>query len=147
MDSTCGSGKLPLVQDERDLGLARLFDVPIEMEKIPHAYAWPYHHNDGVGDYHFLTGGRRAPNVRFARARRVAKPFPHFEPGSWNRILGSEPYAGRWLQWGELVQDSRKAIASRKTGEFSDLTSTVAELRKYCRAARAIQSSSFSAGR
>ena len=72
MDSTCGVGKLPLVQEERDLGLVRLFDMPIEMERISYAYAWPYHSTDRKGRYGFLAGGRRASSIRFAPAKSCA---------------------------------------------------------------------------
>lgn len=145
MDSTCGVGKLPLMQMEGDLGLVRLFDMPIEMECIRYAYAWPYYHNDEHGKYQFLSKGQVCTSVCFSHkgqpgpdgvAGRVAEPFPHLESGSWNRVLGSELNEGAWKSWDTLVKASRKAAMSGTMGEFPAVTGKLPGLAKYVAAAR-----------
>lgn len=140
MDATCGTGRLPLVQQAEDLGLVRLFDMPIEMERIWHAYAWPYHNTDAVGDYRFSAGGQACNAVRFAHkgapgpdgvAGRVADPFPHLESGSWNRVLGSAPLAGAWESWDTLAEASKAAVLAGTVGEFERVTARLPALSRY----------------
>ncbi len=137
MDATCGTGKLPLVQTEHDLGRLRLFDMPIEMETTWYAYAWPYYHNDADGKYHFRSEGRVCDAVQFAHkgapdpdgvAGRVAEPFPHLESGSWNKVLGSQPFEGPWRSWDALAQASRAAVLEPTMGEFDAVTAKVPSL-------------------
>jgi hypothetical protein len=130
MDVTSGVGKLPLVQKPNDRGLIRLYDMPIEMEKIDYAYAWPYEHNTIDGRYLFYSGGEVVRTVRFAardeaEARqegrvsgRVSKPFPHLEPGSWNTVLVIEPWEVEDAEWAGLAAASREAILTDQTGIF-----------------------------
>ncbi len=139
MDSTCAVGKLPLVQEEGDLGLIRLFDMPVEMERIWYAYAWPYHHNDAKGEYRFVSDNVHCPNIDFSDAKSVAKPFFHYEPGSWNRILGAELVVDQWLEWDTLAQASRKAIMEKKMGVFSAVTAMLPELSQYVEASHVFQ--------
>jgi hypothetical protein len=139
MDSTCGVGKLPLVREEGDLGLIRLFDMPVEMERIWYAYAWPYHHNDAKGEYRFVSDNVHCPDIDFSNARNVNEPFFHYEPGSWNRILGAELVADRWLEWDMLAQASRKAVMEMKMGVFSALTAMLPELSQYVEASHDFQ--------
>jgi len=137
MDATCSVGKLPLVQTEEDLGLVRLFDMPIEMEAIWHAYGWPYHTSRADGAYKFRSEGRVCSAVRFAYkgepgpdgvAGGVAEPFPHLESGSWNKVLGSQPFEGPWRSWEALAQASRAAVLERTMGEFDAVTAKVPSL-------------------
>ncbi len=93
MDATSGTGKLPLMQAEDDLALVRLFDMPLQMEGVEIAWAWPYHNTDGKGRYRFWSDGQPVSTVRFgARDEEEAaanggvsgfvdEPFPHLEPG------------------------------------------------------------------
>jgi len=127
MDSTCGVGKLPLVQEEADLGLVRLYDMPIEMEAQWVAYAWPYQHNDLAGRYEFRAGGKPCAALHFAMAPvtqegapegRVEKPFRHYECGSWNRVLGGEPLEGTWRSWDSLAEASRAEVLKGTVGGF-----------------------------
>lgn len=136
MDSTCGIGKLPLIQNEKDVGLVRLFDMPIEMEKIWYAYAWPYHHNDLYGKYKFLSMEKENSHIHFAPAKKVKEPFFHYEPGSWNKVLGTEPYEGTWESWNVLASESREAIISKNLGEFHSLIEKLPVLSKYIEEAR-----------
>jgi hypothetical protein len=138
MDSTSGVGKLPLIQSEEDLGLVRLFDMPIQMEAIWYAYAWPYHHNEERDKYQFRSGGHVNDSIRFAHKGppapadgTVAEPFPHLESGSWNRVLGSEPNEGAWQSWEALTQASRAAVMEGTVGEFRTLTTPLPCLAGY----------------
>src|SRR5262249_13319328 len=95
MDATSGTGDLPLIQREEELGLVRLFDTPMEMEQVPYAWAWPYEHNDVNGPLPILVDGGKSDQVRMASTAGdtlpwESQPFPHLEPGSWNAVLGSE---------------------------------------------------------
>jgi hypothetical protein len=142
MDSTCGVGKLPFVQDPGDLGLARLFDMPWEMENGWANYAWPYYHNDTQGEYRFLAGGAATKNLRFAHRRvaqeaeqgpapgYTAEPYPHYEPGSWNRVLGGEAIDRSWRS-GEIEAASREAVASKTIGAFAELIGRLPKSRSY----------------
>ena len=78
-----------------------------------------------------MSGNVHCPGIRFSDAKSLDKPFFHYEPGSWNTILGSEPYVGLWLDWDRLAQVSRKAILEKKTGVFSALTTAIPGLSKY----------------
>jgi hypothetical protein len=130
MDATCGVGKLPLVQKIDDRGLVRLYDMPIEMEKIEYAYAWPYHHNTIDDRYQFFSEGEPIAQVRFAArdeaeaaqegrvAGRVSEPFPHLEPGSWNTVLVIEPWEIEYAEWTELAAASRTAVLAGEMGVF-----------------------------
>src|SRR5690606_21059472 len=64
MDATCGSARFPLLQEPADRGMVRLYDAPIEMERLWYAYAWPWHNNTLVGDYVFRSQGRPVDRVR-----------------------------------------------------------------------------------
>lgn len=143
MDSTCGVGRLPFVQGPGDLGLARLFDMPMEMENGWANYAWPYYHNDTTGGYRFLAGGAVSKNIRFAN-RSAAKeeqqgpaagytpnPYPHYEPGSWNRVLGGEAVEGPWQSWGAIEAASREAVVSKQIGAFAELVGRLPKSRPY----------------
>ncbi len=145
MDATCGSAKLPLVRTENDLGRLRLFDMPIEMERIEYAAWWPYYHNDADGKYQFRSEGRVCDAVQFAHkgapdpdgvAGRVAEPFPHLESGSWNKVLGSQPFEGPWRSWDALAQASRAAVLERTMGEFDAVTAKVPSLASLITRAR-----------
>jgi len=133
MDATSGVGRLPLVVKRGDRGLVRLYDMPIEMEELPHAYAWPFQHNTVTGDYEFHVGDRAVPSVRFAardeaEARRegrvsghVAEPFPHLEPGSWHELVDVEDWSFRDTAWKRLVTASRRAVRARDVGWFEEV--------------------------
>lgn len=119
MDATSGTGKYPLMTGAEDLGLVRLFDTPMVMEKIAMAYAWPYQHNDDKGELPFRVDGVVSGQVRMYREQSdalpwVREPVPHLEPGSWSAVLGSEGVEG-FGAWAELVKASREAVRS---GEF-----------------------------
>ena len=144
-DATCGNARLPFMQNLRHLGYVRLFDMPIEMEAIHYAYAWPYQHNDLHGRYEFRSHDRVCRAVRFGRRGKsgpshiraaVKERFPHLEPGSWNKVLGSVPNERGWQDWGGLVQVSRDAVASGATGEFGSVTSKLPDLAEYVALAR-----------
>lgn len=146
MDATSGTGQLPLVHDEQSLALVRLYDTPMEMEKIWYAYAWPYHNNDAEGEYRFWNGDEPARGVRFAShdeaeavaERRVAgwvkEPFPHLEPGSWSAVLGSEP-ADTWKDWSALVELARAAVREKAVGPFGPIVERQPSLAPYVQAA------------
>lgn len=126
MDATSGSAKTPLVQHAQDLTLVRVFDTPIQMEKLEYAYAWPYQHNDLVGEYRFMSGGAAAAQMRMhidasGALPFVQKPFPHLEPGSWSALLGSEAIAGAWADWAGLSAASRAGLIEGKCGALVDL--------------------------
>jgi len=140
MDATCGTGKLPLVQSAEDLGLVRLFDMPIGMEDQPMAYGWPYYQTGAQGSYTFGAAGAACPALRFvtreseiegAPAGTVSQPFPHLESGSWNRVLGGEPLAGAWTDWSAIEAASRAAVISGAVGEFRELTARLPESAAY----------------
>jgi hypothetical protein len=124
MDATSGTGDLPLIQREDELGLVRLFDTPIVMEKMDTAYAWPYEHNDDRGPLMFTVDGTRSGQVRMANTAGNTlpweqEPFPHLEPGSWNAALGSEP-AAAFGDWASLVKASREAEKAGTVGAYKD---------------------------
>jgi len=133
MDATSGVGRLPLVEERRDRGLVRLYDMPIEMEEHRHAYAWPYQRETLAGPYEFRSDGRVVKTVRFAArdqaaawregrvAGRVREPFPHLEPGSWHRILSIEPWETDGQVWRDLCAASRRAVQDGRTGAFGDI--------------------------
>ncbi|MCI0629544.1 MAG: transglutaminase family protein, partial [Phycisphaerales bacterium] len=66
MDATSGVGTLPMIQDADDRGMVRLFDMPIEMEELSYAYAWPYQHNTMHDEYRFLHDGDPVTGLAFA---------------------------------------------------------------------------------
>jgi hypothetical protein len=127
MDATSGTGNFPLVQQERDLTLVRVFDTPMKMEQIDYAYAWPYHHNDIDGKYRFLSGGEPVPQVHMqdsdgsGQLPFVQTPFPHLVPGSWSCLLGSERLEKDWADFDALVAASRAAAITTTIGPFEDL--------------------------
>jgi hypothetical protein len=139
MDATCGVGRLPLVQAKQHRGLVRLFDMPIEMESIENAYAWPYQHNTQHGKYMFLSGGRTLSTVRFAardeaEARkagritgRVKDPFPHLEPGSWNTILDIWEWDPTDAQWAGLETASHDAVVAKEIGPLNAVTEALGD--------------------
>jgi hypothetical protein len=140
MDSTCGVGKLPLVQQQEDLGLVRLYDMPIAMEAQVAAYAWPYMHNDLQGPYQFRAAGRLCSTIRFAMVPPVQaggtpgyveRPFPHLECGSWNRVLGGERLAGPWRPWDALAAASRAAVRKGTVGEFASVMALLPGVARY----------------
>ena len=128
MDATSGVGRLPLVGSRAHRGLVRLYDMPIEMEAIPYAYAWPFQHNTVEGRYAFTSKGRTVPSVRFetrdrAEARRegrvagrVQEPFPHLEPGSWHHVLEIKSWRMEGHRWYWLAQASKVAVERGETG-------------------------------
>jgi HEAT repeats/Transglutaminase-like superfamily len=130
-DATCGTGRLPFVQSRAHRSLVRLYDMPIEMEALRHAYAWPFHRNGLDRKYEFKSEGKVLPGIRFAAkdeaqarrekrvAGRVSEPFPHLESGSWNALLAIEPWTIDEAAWDELVESSRFAAQSSRTGFFS----------------------------
>jgi hypothetical protein len=131
MDSTCGTGRLPLVEERVHRGLVRLYDMPIEMEKFPGSWGWPYQHSTiDKARYEFRSGGKVVPSVRFAdwdeeQARRekrpsgrVEEPFPHLESGSWNTVLVVEKWKVAGRKWDALVAASRTAVQNGRIGEF-----------------------------
>lgn len=122
MDATSGTGKLPLMQEDGDLSLVRVFDMPIEMEKMWFAYAWPYQHNDLKAEYAFVSGGEKCPQVRMrpdapGALPFVNEPFPHLEPGSWSAVLGTRAVEG-FGDWEALVKASAGALAEKRVGDF-----------------------------
>lgn len=150
MDATSGTGQLPLAHDEASLAFVRVYDMPIEMEKLEWAYAWPWHNNDDDGEYTFWIGGRPAAGVRFeARdqaeaARRggvagfVEHPFPHLEPGSWSALLGSEPIGPGtpWADWDALAAEARRSVADRVVGPVAPVIDRIPALGPYVDRAR-----------
>lgn len=121
MDATCGSAKLPFVQEEDDLGRIRLFDMPIAMEARWGAYAWPYYHINATGDYKFRAAGQNCQALRFC-------------PGvlsSSNQILAGMPLEGAWEDWDALVAASREEIVKGTLGEFHSVTEKLPGLSKY----------------
>lgn len=147
MDATCGTGKLPLVQTAEDLGLVRLFDMPIEMESLDYAYAWPYFHNAGDQQQQFVSAGkpvgggqRMDGQVRFAQrdpaSPFVSEPFPHLEPGSWNTVLGSEPIDPAFSDWPAVRDASRGAVIAGKTGPIDGPVARLPNLAYYLELAR-----------
>jgi hypothetical protein len=145
MDATSGTGKLPLMQNAEGPALVRLFDMPIQMEKIEIADAWPCCNTDAEGEDRFWTGGFQARQVRFAalaEARHAVPgfmddPFQHLEPGSWSCVLGSERLDGPWAGWDRLSTASREAVKSGRLGEYESVTAAVERFAEYSRAADA----------
>jgi len=133
MDATCGTGRLPLVERRAHRGLVRIFDMPIGMEHYRNAYSWPYHSSTPDGRYVFLSGGEPATRVRFlARdfreaagehrvAGRVAEPFWHLEPGSWNSVLDFWEWRPSDDAWSRLADASRRAVSTRTRGVFEEV--------------------------
>jgi hypothetical protein len=118
-------GKLPFVQTGEDLGMVRLFDMPIEMESLWYAFGWPYHHNDQQGEYRFRAEGQACDALRFAKKEGA------MNSGSWNQVLGSEPNEGAWLAWDDLVEASRSAVLEGTVGEFQVVTGKLPGLEKH----------------
>jgi len=124
MDSTSGTGRLPFVRRAAHRGFVRLYDMPLEMETIEYAYAWPFQHNTITDEYKFHSGGEVIPTVRFAardeaEARRngrpsghVLEPFPHLEPGSWNTVFAIEQWEIEEGLWGKLKAESHAATCT-----------------------------------
>ena len=140
MDATSGTGKFPLVQEVGDLSLVRVFDTPIQMEKIPFAYAWPYQHNDIDGPYEFTSGGTPTAAVAMDNGEPgalpfVEKPFTHLEPGSWSGLLGSEPLEGPWANFADLVATSRATALTTTVGPFEQLSARLENAKPYLDAA------------
>lgn len=140
MDSTCGAGKIPLVQERSDLGLVRLFDMPLEMETVAWNYAWPYYHNDSRGDYGFWSGGKKLSSIRFCHKPHrkdnpapgyVENPFPHYESGNWSLVLGGESFEREWKSWNYLMAISRKAVMGGSQGEFTNISCLLPDIRQY----------------
>jgi len=126
MDGTCGNAQVPLMQKAEDLGLARLFDMPIEMEQITYAYAWPYHHNDATGEYAFRVGGQTRPELRFSNTQCWSR----------NRVLGGVPWDGTAEDWRALAEASRQAVSGPQLGEFAEVTAFLPAAAAYVEAAR-----------
>jgi transglutaminase-like putative cysteine protease len=143
MDATSGTGKLPLMQDEGDLTLVRVFDMPLEMEDVSIAWAWPYHNTDDRGRYRFWSDGSPVGDVRFAARDEeeaganggvpgyVPRPFMHLEPGSWSALLGSERIDGPWSDWDGLSKVASEAIRARTVGPFGAVVERLPALRPY----------------
>lgn len=139
MDATCGVGRLPLVQENQHRALVRLFDMPIEMEAIEYAYAWPYQHNTLRDRYKFISNGRAVSTVRFAardeakahKAGRVSgwirEPFAHLEPGSWNTVLDLCEWELSDAQWSDLVTASHDAVKAKELGVLSSVVDALGE--------------------
>ena len=129
MDATSGSGDLPLIQREEELGLVRLFDTPIGMEKQEMAYAWPYEHNDDEGPLVFKVDGVKDGQVRMGNTSGATEPWemepvPHLEPGSWSAVLGSEEVE-KFGDWGVLVLKSRQEEKTGTVGAYKELVGMV----------------------
>lgn len=146
MDATSGTGNLPLIQEEGALSLVRLYDMPLEMEKLVWAYAWPWHNNDDDQEYTFWSEGQPVATVAFeARDEEeirkrgggvsgyVAEPFMHLEPGSWSALLGSEPIGPGtpWKDWDALVAAAREAVNARTVGRFQAVVDKLPALTAY----------------
>src|SRR5690606_12091371 len=125
MDATCGSSRVPLVQDMEGRELVRLFDTPIGMERLQGAFAWPYYHNTYDADYAFWSDGRRVRNIRFASRPGeddptgmgwVQEPFEHLVPGSWSKVMGMRWWRVSDETWDRLAAASREALRSDATG-------------------------------
>jgi hypothetical protein len=139
MDATCGSARVPLVRDLDSRGLVRLFDTPIEMETQADAYAWPYYHNTLKGRYTVWSGGERVPHIRLAGrgeteaiAKRaappmphVAEPFPHLEPGSWNKVLRLLRWTVTDEAWARIAATSRAALVTDAEGPLGTVLMAV----------------------
>ncbi len=124
MDSTCGAGRLPLIQSEEQLGWVRLYDMPRELEAVKGSWGWPYMHYDGHGGYPYRCGGRPCRAVRGG----------HYENGVWgsgNEVLGSVANEGVWLAWDDLVSRSRAAVMARTIGEFTTVTDRAPGVARY----------------
>ena len=139
MDATSGTGNYPLMKEAADLGLVRIYDTPIQMEKIHYAYAWPFQHNDVTGEYRFRSDGKPCPQVRMfagdpSSLPWVMEPFPHLEPGSFNAVLGTEKLPGPWLQWPDLVAASRAGAQRTTLGPFP-VADRLPEVKPYLNAA------------
>ncbi len=142
-----GTGKLPLMQSEDDLALVRLFDMPIQMEGIEIAWAWPYHNTDDKGRYRFWSDGQPVRTVRFAARDEeeaasnggvsglVDEPFRHLEPGSWSALLGSEKIEGPWSDWDGLAKAAREGVTAKTIGVFEPVLGMVPALKSYIEAA------------
>ncbi|MGC9317492.1 MAG: hypothetical protein ACP5KN_05580 [Armatimonadota bacterium] len=130
MDATCGSAKLPLVREARDLRMARLFDMPIEMETIWFAYAWPYMQNDAVGPYTFAAEGRPIEDIGF-----VLEDAGHSISGLLAGIDTSRISAS----WQALTDASHQAVLSDALGEFAAMTELLPEARAHVRQAERIR--------
>ncbi|MFM9995991.1 MAG: transglutaminase domain-containing protein [Phycisphaerales bacterium] len=146
MDATSGTGNLPLIQEEGALSLVRLYDMPIEMESLDWAYAWPWHNNDDDGEYTFWSEGKPVLTVAFEardeeEVRRrgsgisgyVAEPFMHLEPGSWSALLGSEPIGPGtpWEDWDGLVAAARASVNAKTVGRFPAVMDKLPALAAY----------------
>lgn len=138
MDPTCGTGRMPLVEQRAHRGLVRLFDMPVEMERIANAYAWPYHSSTQEGAYVVLSDGQPAPGVRLVprppgKASRAgsdaipgAGPLAYVDRGSWNLVLEFwAPPSAR--DWERLAEASRKAVRAREEGVFDGVTEPLGE--------------------
>jgi transglutaminase-like putative cysteine protease len=148
MDATSGTGKLPLMQGEDDLALVRLFDMPLQMEGVEIAWAWPYHNTDDKGRYRFWSDEQPVGTVRFAARDEeqaaanggvsgfVDEPFPHLEPGSWSALLGSEKIEGAWTDWDGLAKTAREGVMARTVGVFGPVAQRVPRLSTYVEAAQ-----------
>ncbi len=130
MDTTSGNGRYPLVQEVRDLGYLRLYDLPMEMEYAQANFAWPYQHQNlhGRKSHLFSLDGHALEGVKQVQADApegalpyVMEPFRHLEPGSWNKVLGGVPVAGAWTEWNRLVARSRAAVKERCLGVFAQM--------------------------
>ncbi|MCI0677369.1 MAG: hypothetical protein L0Y42_16535, partial [Phycisphaerales bacterium] len=51
----------------------------------------------------------------------VREPFPHLEPGSWNKVLAIETWAINDEVWLELESVSRQELANRNIGALKEV--------------------------
>ena len=138
MDSTCGTGRLPLIQSEEGCRLVRILDMPIQMEALWNAYAWPYHHNDERGEYQFRSRGEVIDGIQFAsrpppapKDGSVQDPVFHYEPGTWSLVLGTERNEGAWQSWDALCGASRAATSEGQCGWYPKLVNALPCLKGY----------------
>jgi transglutaminase-like putative cysteine protease len=130
LDSTCGTGRFPLVTKRDHRGLVRLYDMPIELERRPNTWGWPFQHVTLDGPYEFRSGDEVVSSVRFASrdeeeanregrpAGEVTEPFHHLEPGSWSRVLAVEPWRIADRRWLALVDESVVATRTDRMGAY-----------------------------
>lgn len=142
MDATCGSGLLPLVQREADLGLARLYDTPIEAEVTQTFWGWPFVNREVDGTLPFRVGGQPCPQMRLA-----PQGYAQGLMATGNAVLGGVPCEGAWQAWDGLVNLSRTAVTARTAGEFTTLTSQIPGLEGFVQAAQSQGQPISAAGR
>ncbi|MEA3401325.1 MAG: HEAT repeat domain-containing protein, partial [Armatimonadota bacterium] len=116
MDATCGSAKVPLIQEATDLSRARLFDMPIAMEEIWFAYGWPYRHNDAAGEYTFMAQGQALETVRFLSQGSGQSSSALLTGIETQRIPAT---------WQALMDASQEALLSEVLREFTAVTELI----------------------